>query len=436
MYPQSFPAFAAFPALAHVAAFCIALTGGIAPTGASAAHAQSDAVPLSLAEVERLAVRNQPLLEAFERRADAAREAAVAERQLPDPRLRAGLINLPVTTGDAFQIARDDQTMAAVGITQDVVRIDKREAAGRRFEAEADAALAERDADVRRIRRDAALAWVDAQAAAQRRELFDRMQDELVAERDVTRARLAAGGADARDVFAIDVALAGVEDDRERLRRDERRARALLARWIGAAAAERPLAAASADTVVATRDLAERVQRGETVTAHPYLEEARAIETVARRDVARAQLDTQRDWSWEVMYGKRFAGRSDMLTVQVSVPLLWDAPNRQDRRTAEKLALAERAGLLAQDRARQLAADAQAAVVDWEGAVAREAVHTRLLLPAAAARLETTLAAYRAGKIAYSAVAEARRAVIDARAQHVAIAAEVDKASVALRYFE
>ena len=160
------------------------------------------------------------------------------------------------------------------------------------------------------------------------------------------------------------------------------------------------------------------------------------MQEVAQRDAERAQLETTRDWSWEVSYGKRFAGRSDMVTLQVEVPLLWDTPNRQDRRSAEKRALAERAHLQVLDRERQLAADRQAALIDWDAALARERVVQRQLVPAVDARLETTLAAYRAGKVPFGAVADARRALIDARVQQIAVRTDIARAAIALQYFE
>lgn len=46
-----------------------------------------------------------------------------------------------------------------------------------------------------------------------------------------------------------------------------------------------------------------------------------------------------------------------MLTFRVWIDLPWDRANRQDRRTAEKCALGERARKLAEDRRRELAAE-------------------------------------------------------------------------------
>jgi outer membrane protein TolC len=64
------------------------------------------------------------------------------------------------------------------------------------------------------------------------------------------------------------------------------------------------------------------------------------------------------------------------------------------------------------------------------------AIHTQQLVPAVQARLDTTLAAYGAGNAGYTAVAEARRAVVDTHVHYIELRADVARAAIALRYFE
>ena len=79
----------------------------------TAAHADTS---LTLDQTMRLALERQPQLRSLGHAANAAREAAVAEGQLPDPKLRFGFINLPITGPDTLRFNRDDQTMATVEI--------------------------------------------------------------------------------------------------------------------------------------------------------------------------------------------------------------------------------------------------------------------------------------------------------------------------------
>ncbi len=67
------------------------------------AHSAQAEEPLTLAETIQLATQNQPLLQSLDDAAESSRQAAIAEGQLPDPKVKFGVINLPVTTSDALR---------------------------------------------------------------------------------------------------------------------------------------------------------------------------------------------------------------------------------------------------------------------------------------------------------------------------------------------
>jgi hypothetical protein len=64
--------------------------------------------PLSLDEAVQLALREQPALLALDRAATAATETSGAEARLPDPKLRFGVQNLPITGAEAFSLDAED----------------------------------------------------------------------------------------------------------------------------------------------------------------------------------------------------------------------------------------------------------------------------------------------------------------------------------------
>ncbi len=134
------------------------------------------------------------------------------------------------------------------------------------------------------------------------------------------------------------------------------------------------------------------------------------------------------------MYGKRRSDLSDMVTFQVAVDLPWDRPNRQDKRTAEKMVLVEKAQKLTEDRRRELDAELQSALADSETAKAREEEHQQHLIPTAQSRLEVAQAGYQAGKQNLSEVWEARRSVIEVEMEHWAILTDIQRAAVKLGY--
>lgn len=123
-----------------------------------------------------------------------------------------------------------------------------------------------------------------------------------------------------------------------------------------------------------------------------------------------------------------------MLSFQVSIDLQLDQANRQDRRTAEKLVLVEKAQKLTEDKRRELSAELEAALADAEAAEARQQIHLTSLIPNAKARLSVAQAGYAAGKQALGDVWEARRNVIETELEHWIILTDRQRAAVKVGY--
>jgi len=383
--------------------------------------------PLTLAETIQLATQSQPLLQSLDDAAASSRQAAIAEGQLPDPKVKLGVINLPVTTSDALRYNRDDQTMVNVGISQDIIPRKKREVASNRMLAEADQFHTEQIATARTIERDVALAWLDVYEAQRKSELYQRMIDDMVAARKVQAASVSSGGAKTSDVLRMDTQISMTNEKRIFAQRDERKARAALARWIGKAASR----SISSELPVITNSTSHDAFQTE-IDQHPLLRNAVQSEKVAQLNVDSAQANLERNWGWEVGYGKRFADRSDMLSFQVSIDLQLDRANRQDRRTAEKLVLVEKARKLTEDRRRELSSELESAMADAEAADARENVHITKLIPNAEASVAQ--AAYQSGKQPLSDVWDARRDVLDIELDHWTILTDKQRAAVKIGY--
>jgi hypothetical protein len=114
---------------AAIAAVCLA---GSAPTWA--------VEPLTLEQAQRIAAGRSLMLASQDLQARAAREMGVAAGQLPDPVLKLGINNLPISGPDKYSLTRDFMTMRGFAVMQEITRADKRKARAGRFEREAEAA--------------------------------------------------------------------------------------------------------------------------------------------------------------------------------------------------------------------------------------------------------------------------------------------------------
>ena len=351
----------------------------------------------------------------------ASREMALAAGQLPDPVATLGVNNLPIDTSDRFSLTRDFMTMRSVGVMQEFTRADKREARAARFEREAEKSLAEKDVSLAAVQRDTAIAWLDQYYAEAMQTVISEQRRQAHLEIEGAESAYRAGRGNLADVLAARSALVLLDDRASEVGRKVRAARIALARWIGSDA-DAPLAGKPAidairlDPSTLETDLAH----------HPELTVLAKKEEVAAAEVRIAQANKKADWSVALMYSQRGPDFSNMVSVNVSVPLQWDQKNRQDREIAARLAMLDQARAERDDMLRAHTAEVRAMIAEWENDRERSARYAREVLPLATERSQATLGAYRGAKASIADVLLARRSEIDVRMQ--ALQLEMDTA--------
>jgi outer membrane protein TolC len=157
-------------------------------------------------------------------------------------------------------------------------------------------------------------------------------------------------------------------------------------------------------------------------------------EEMAEADVQFARANRKADWSAELMFSQRGPAYSNMVSVNISIPLQWDRKNRQDRELAAKLATAEQMRAQREEASREHAAEALAMLEEWQSNRERLKRYDASLIPLAADRTRATLAAYRGGTAILSAVLDARRTEIDVRMERVRLEMETARLWAQLTY--
>lgn len=391
--------------------------------------AQVTAGTLGLTEALAIADRESSLLSAQRSAIVAAEEMTVAARELPDPKLKFGIDNLPADGPDRYSLTRDFMTMRKIGVAQEFVRDEKREIKGRRAENELYREQAMLGDARAALRRDVAQAWIERYFAERMANVVDEQYAETELQRESLQAGLRAGKAQPADLLAVQVSLQSLLDRRAEYRRQAARATAMLSRWLGAEST-RPLAALPTRLLPAQHhDVATHAEN------HPHLQTLERQIEVARNDAALARAANKPDWGLEVAYAQRGPQYSNMLSVQVSIDLPLFQANRQDRSVAAKMARVEQTRALREDALRQHLAEARATWADWEAATARLQRFDETLLPLSRERSKLALAAYRGGQGPLAAALEARRVEIELRLQQLQLAAEQGRAYAQLLYF-
>ena len=388
----------------------LVLAAALLPVWAAAGTVRADEVPLTLAEAQRLATLGSKQLEAGDLAVAASKDLAIAAAERPDPIGKLGLENLPINGSDKFSVQNDFMTMRSVGIMQEITRPTKLHARAAESEQAVRLAEAQKAQSEVEVQRDTALAWLDRYYAEAEAQTL-RQQVEL-ARLDVTAADAGyrGGHGTAADVLAARATLAESEDLEADAARAVRAARLALGRWIGDAS-ERPLAGhPGIDSIPLHRHKLDS-----QLSQHPEILALQQREELARAGAEVARADRHPDWSVEFLYSQRGSGYSNMVTLELTVPLEIRRAYRQDRKLAAKLAEASQAKAEREDMLRAHAAEIGAMIDAWDSARERQERYRSAIIPLAVDRSTAARAACRGGKATLNDLLLAQRAEIDAR---------------------
>ena len=374
---------------------------------------------LTLAAAQRQAVERSRQLAGQDFAVSASRDMAIAAGQLPDPVVRIGIDNLPISGSDRLSFTRDFMTMERIGLMQELTSADKRRFRADRFEREADKAAAQKISVAAAIERDTALAWLDRYYAEAMAAVIAEIGEQARLEVQAAEGAYRAGRGNEADIYSAYSALVMFEDRASEAQRKVRSARTMLARWIGDAAnlplaGEPQIDAIRLDPATLDSQLAH----------HPQIAVLNSQEEIAAAEARIAQANTKADWTVELAYQQRGPSFSNMISIGVSIPWQWDRKNRQDREVSSKLAMVELARAEREEMLRTHVAETRTLINEWESGRERQTRLQRELIPLAGARTEAAVAAYRGAKAGLGDVLIARRNEIDARLQALQLAAD------------
>lgn len=287
---------------------------------------------LTLAEAENIALSNDPLMESHIAVARAWSNDAVADNQLPDPKLLLGLSNVPV---DSLSLSQEPMTQLIFGVQQSFPKGDSLELKQVQSEWQGRAELAraaERQASVKRtIREDFLNLYYQIEAVRiihRSRKLFSQLVD-------ITEAHYASGRVNQQDVLSADLELSRLDDRAIKIQTEEDTLRSRLAQWLGDAAWQPiDIDFPQLPEVLDVDDLNVLIMN------HPAI----AIETAklesSRQGVAIANQQYKSAWGLGLEYRKRFgenpdnSERTDMIAAMVTLDVPLFTENRQDKRVA------------------------------------------------------------------------------------------------------
>lgn len=403
----------------------------LSPAVVGAITGSAEAQTLTLAEAEMLALRDDPKLAGLAARAAALDDAAVADGQLPDPRIRAGIMNWPIQT---FDRKFEPMNRFDIGVRQVFPRGDTLALRTQRSTLGADAERARHRAESLQMLHDLRLDWLEAYYWDQALVILHDNQTALANIIETTQFLYSTGRRNQRDVLRAKLELKLLQDREIEINRRREQSRAAIGKWIGRAAAFRPLPprlppfAAPPPLAALERRLAD----------HPVIAVAQAELQFSHTDIELANQGYKPEWSLDLNYGFRGSDqfgndRSDLFSVMVSLDVPLFTGNRQDRRVSAARHAAAAATYRRDDQLRDLMEQLHDRYAAWRRFDERSRFYRGTVIPDADDTLAASLRAYRNDIADFTAVMRDQIASFDSRLALLRL--EVDRAKTRVNLF-
>lgn len=381
--------------------------------------------PLSLSAAVSAALARSRGLDASTAAAQGAREMAEAAAQRPDPILRLSLEDLLVEGPDRGGFST---TMRSIALMQTLPSAGKRRARAERFEREADGAMRERGYRAALLQTTVAQAWLERRMQEQRWVLLQAQITEARVLVQTTEAALRGGYGATSDALNAREAMVQLEQGLVGAQAGRAAARLTLARFTGGAP-DQPLA-----DPPPTRHTRATLSEADLLRDLPELVTLQAREAVARAQAEVARQELKPDWSTEIKVSQRGPAFSNMVSIGVSVPLLWDRPQRQQRELAARMSRVHELEAEREEQTRERMLQVQLLRQDWRAGLDRLALLDAQRQPLATQRVDAALAGYRGGREALGPLLLARREALALALERLALARETDGLWAQLEY--
>jgi len=387
---------------------------------------------LTLAEVEQIALADDPGIGALQARSQALRDAAVADGQLPDPQLKTGIYNLPL---DTFEVDKESTTQLRLGLVQSFPRGKSLHYKQRQTEWMATAEQEKAEAGLRTVMRDVRERFLELYYQVRAEHIVTETRELFAQLVDITQAHYATGRVSQQDVLRASLELSRLDDRTTRIRYEADKGRAVLMKWIGDAALlpiDRQLPELPAPPA---RDAIETA-----LPEHPVIRLEMAKLEASNQKIRIAREQYKPGWSAGLEYRKRFGNdpggddRADMMAAMVTMDLPLFPKNRQDKRLSASVQQAESIQLARDDKLRELKQMLDTDYANWQRLGERSALYESQLLKESTANARASLNAYQSGVTEFTTLMRARITDLDVRLDDLRIRVDRAKAQANLLY--
>jgi len=409
--------------------FILFIAAGMFATGVMAKQAGAE---LSLLEAEAIALKADPMLNLIDANAQALDEAAIADGQLPDPKMSFSLFNFPT---DTFSRTQEPITQLRFGLQQAIPRGDTLALKSKRTSLKAGSMRAKNADEELKLRSKVRKYWFETWYWVQAERTLNKDMSLFRQLVDITESQYAAGKQNQQDVIRAELEFGLLEDRLTHIKQQQEAARAGLSQWLGKESlrglpAELP-------ALPALPSIAE-MQAG--ISTHPAIRIFSSKIDMNRQSVAIAREAYKPAWSLGLKYGVRDGNnpdgseRADFLAATIGLDLPIFTDKRQDRRLAAAQKLASAAQLELDDKYAVMQSKLERDYVTLTRLAQRLKRYEETLIGQAVANSEASLLAYQNDTTDFATLMRAKITELNTNLKALRIHTDYAKAHARLLY--
>lgn len=390
---------------------------------------------LTLQQAENMALTDEPGLISQQWLIKSKLESAVAEGQLPDPKLQLGLLNVPT---DTFDFDQEAVTQLKVSYMQQFPAGDTLSLKRQKSETQSEiikSKILARQLDILKKVRLAYLEsyyWEQARdTILQNRTLFSQLIE-------IVQSLFSVGRNDQQDLIRAQLELSRLDDRLVKINQKINVQRTQLARWTGETGRYKPIAEYLPELSVTSlpEDLEESTSR---LLSHPEIIQIDREIELKRKDIQLVNESLKSGYGLNISYSYRDdtptgVERADFISAAVTFDLPFFSENRQDKKRLAKEHDYQALKNSRQVQLRRLMAEYQQYYEDEALLTQRYELYRDLLLPQSRQQSQASLLAYQSDRGSFSDVIRAYMDNLNAKLDERRIATDIQKARAQLLY--
>ena len=389
---------------------------------------------LTLAESEQIALDSDFITKEFNARSESLNERAIADGQLPDPKIKLGLMNMPV---NSFDRGQEPMTQLQVGLQQSFPR-------GRTLHYKQLQTLDIADVDEakaldqgKKVLRSLRNSYLDVYLNVRTESILEQNRDLFTQLFDTTQRQYAVGRDNQHDVLRAQLELALLDDRIAEIIGGKEIAIAELAKWIGNDQAQRPLP----QTFPELTSISSLDQMVSGLPSHPLIQVEDALVRANDKNVNIAEEQYKPGWMLDFTYGERTgnnldgSSRDDFASAMIVMDLPIFTDKRQDRRLAASKLEHIASRYARSDRLLELKRQIEKEHANWVRQGKRLELYETRAVVDAAQNSESTLKAYQNDLADFTTLMRARLIELNTQIDMLKIRINRAKSQANLLYF-